>query len=290
MTSPETPLIGVIILTKNEGIHIERAIRSIVEQRVRVLVIDSGSTDATRELAVALGATVIERPFRNYADQFQFGIDNFPWEVDWLVRLDADEFVEPGFVSELVSRIRECDSDVTAFVVKRKMYFLGRWIRYGGMHPLWMLRVWRQGMGRIEGRWMDEHILVREGTVARLQSSIVDDNRKGLGFFVEKHVGYSEREARDLGVQSTRTTDVGLVGQALMKRRLKGVYAGCPLLFRAFAFWAVRYFILFGFLDGYPGLIYHFLQCCWYRFLVDARLFEVAQVSATLQDSRGSQR
>jgi hypothetical protein len=102
---------------------------------------------------------------------------------------------------------------VASLLVRRRVYFWGRWIRHGGYYPTWLLRIWRTGMGRAEDVWMDEHIQV-EGESRRLDGDIVDENRKGLGFWIEKHNGFSDREVKAI-----------LAGGGLTRARLSGPQA-----------------------------------------------------------------
>lgn len=124
---------------------------------------------------------------------------------------------------------------------------------------------------------MDEHIVLDSGRTHRLAHDLIDENHKGLGFWVDKHNGYAEREVEDL-LTMDRGNDPqsgSLEGQARRRRWLKiKIYGRAPLFARAVMYWGYRYFLRFGFLDGVPGLVFHFFQGLWYRFLVDAKLYE----------------
>jgi hypothetical protein len=121
---------------------------------------------------------------------------------------------------------------------------------------------------------MDEHMVVHDGHVHKLSHDLVDENRKDLTFWTEKHNRYADRELKDILETSTAEVE-GLAGQARTRRWLKlNVYSRVPLFSRAFFYWIYRYIFLLGFLDGTAGLIFHFLQGFWYRFLVDAKLYE----------------
>lgn len=120
---------------------------------------------------------------------------------------------------------------------------------------------------------MDEHVVLEQGRVLRLQNDLVDENLKGLGFWTDKHNRYADREVRDI-LQLTGEEHLP-AGQAGRRRRLKlSLYGRAPLFLRAGLFWFYRYFIRLGFLDGLAGLVFNFLQTFWYRFLVDAKLHE----------------
>lgn len=268
----------VIILAHNEARHIARAIASVEGVATRIVVVDSGSTDATREIAAGLGASVLENRWVNYATQFNWAIDNAEITTDWTMRLDADEVVLPELQSALG---RLAAQAATGLTVNRRIHFLGRWIRWGGIYPVRVLRVWRTGQGRCEDRWMDEHILVG-GPVAHLDADIADINLNLVTWWIDKHNHYATREAIDELLRATRVDSAagGAIGrQAGAKRWIKrNIYAHLPLGLRALAYFIYRYFLLLGFLDGRQGLAFHGLQGGWYRFLVDVKVTEIREM------------
>jgi len=112
-----------------------------------------------------------------------------------------------------------------------------------------------------------------------VQGDLIHEIPKSLSEWTRKHDWYADRECRDILAHSVNATR--LHGQARLKRILKQqVYLRLPLFYRAFFYWFYRYFLRLGFLDGKEGLIYHFLQAFWYRFLVDAKLYELQRVGA----------
>ncbi len=123
---------------------------------------------------------------------------------------------------------------------------------------------------------MDEHMIADGGRTLRLAHDIIDENRKGLTFWTDKHNRYADREVEDLlALQDRSRTAVELADQPASRRWLKeNLYSRTPLFWRAWAYWLYRYILRLGFLDGGPGLVFHFLQGFWYRFLVDAKLVE----------------
>ncbi|WP_035515766.1 glycosyltransferase family 2 protein [Pseudohaliea rubra] len=271
----------VIILTKNEARHIQRAIDSVATVADSILVIDSGSTDDTIAISERLGADVIHNPWRNYATQFNFALDHLPEETDWVLRLDADEIVTPDLAREIEATLHKLGPEAKGVYVSRRMHFLGRRIRRGGVFPIRVLRLFRHGAGRCEDRWMDEHILV-DGATADLSGEIIDDNLNSLTWWTEKHNSYASREVVDLlnleyGFMAHETVaDLSGGQQAGVKRWLKErIYARLPGGFRAFVYFIYRYVVRLGFLDGKEGTAFHVLQGFWYRYLVDAKLHEV---------------
>jgi glycosyltransferase involved in cell wall biosynthesis len=287
----------VVILTKDEELHIERAIRSVWGIATRIFVADSGSTDRTVEIATGLGAEVRFNPWRNYATQFNWALGQLPADTEWVLRLDADEYVTDALNKEIGTRLPGFGPEVAGVNVGRRMMFLGRPIRHGGLFPIRVLRLFRHGRGHCENRWMDEHITVT-GEVANLTGEIIDDNHNSLTWWTAKHNSYASREVIDLLNLETRFFEQETVaqlrggGEAGAKRWLKEkVYARLPGGGRAFAYFLYRYFVRLGFLDGAEGLAFHFLQGFWYRFLVDAKLLEVRRYMArTGADANGAVR
>ncbi len=288
--------VAVIILTYNEERHIERCIRSAQQISSAVYVVDSFSKDRTVEIATAMGATVLQNRFVNYAKQFQWALDNVSAEAAWQMRLDADEVIEPDLAAEINAKLPMLGADVTGISLKRKHIFLGRWIRHGGRYPLVLLRLWRRGRGRIEDRWMDEHMVVDGGTTLVFNGGFADHNLNDLTFFTDKHNKYATREAIDVLIRKydLLSRDDALLQhsstrQAQIKRLVKErVYNQLPYQLSTLGYFLYRYFIQLGFLDGGPGLAYHFLQGYWYRFLVGAKTEELEIEIASL-DGKAAQ-
>lgn len=274
--SLESALLTVIVLTRDEAVHLPRLIESLTGLSCRILVVDSGSTDGTSEIAQRLGAEVVSHPFESHAAQFNWALDHLTINTPWVMRMDADEYLLPALADELARALPAAPATVGGWMVRRRVYFWGRWIRHGGYYPTWLLRVWRTGAGRIEERLMDEHAVLSKGEIRRLEHDIVDENLKGLGPWTDKHNRYADHEVLDLVRRNTGLDESGApAGQAGRRRRLKfSVYGRAPLFMRAFLYWVYRYFFRLGLLDGVPGLVFHFLQGFWYRFLVDAKLYE----------------
>ncbi len=273
----------VIILTHNEQIHIERCLRSIKPVASWIFVVDSFSTDDTVKIARALGAEVVQRKWKNYADQFQWAIEQCAPESRWLMRMDADEYLEPETQAELQKLLVEVPDEIDGMYLRRKVFFEGRWMRHGGLYPNPLLRIWRSGKGCIEQRWMDEHIVLPPGAKTRLlKGHLVDQNLKGITFWIDNHNSYASREAVDLlnnkyllfeKDESLKLMDDA---RARSKRVMKDrVYSRLPAGLRAFFYFIYRYFILFGFLDGKRGFLWHFLESFWYPLLADVKVMEI---------------
>lgn len=273
--------ITVIILTYNEQLHIQRAIEGIRSIAQRVIVIDSYSTDKTVSIAREAGAEVVQHPFTNHSAQFNWALDTLDITTGWVLRLDADEVIEPDLAAEIFDKLPKLPANVVGVNFDRKHIFMGKWIRHGARYPLRMLRLWRTGKGRVEDRWMDEHIHVWDGRTITLKGGFEDRNENDLSFFTAKHNGYATREAIDVLIErhhllpnEKRTLHVAS-SQAKGKRWIKeNVYNHLPLWAGPAAYFLYRYIIRLGFLDGREGTIYHLLQGFWYRYLVACKIYE----------------
>lgn len=285
--------LSVIILTFNEEIHIERCIRSVQSFARQIFVVDSYSSDRTVEIARSLGANIYQHEFVNQAKQFQWALDTLPMETHWVMRLDADEYPTPGLVKEISLRLPTLEPDVVGINLKRRHIFWGRWIKHGTRYPLVLLRIWRSGKGRIEQRWMDEHVVVEEGKSITFDHDFCDHNLNDISWWIDKHNRYATREAVDVlnrkyglfAMDDAMVKGEGL-SQAGLKRFVKErLYNKLPAFSGPFFYFLYRYFIRFGFLDGKEGAVYHFLQGFWYRFLVEAKVMEFDRQLRTISDN-----
>lgn len=283
-----------MILTHNESMHIQRSIESVKSIASEIFVIDSGSKDQTVKIAEENGAVVLHHPFVNYAKQFQWALDNAPITADWTMRLDADEIIEEDLQKEIQEKLHDLPTNVVGINLKRKHIFMNRWVKHGGRYPLVLLRIWRTGHGRIEDRWMDEHMVISGGETVTFKGGFADHNLNDLTFFTDKHNKYATREAIDVINQklnlfardeSLNTESASF--QASIKRIAKEkIYNKIPFTIAALAYFIYRYIFQLGFLDGRSGLIYHFLQGYWYRFLVGAKIMELEQAIAGMTDKK----
>lgn len=266
-----------IILTyceeKNIGICIS-SIKSIVR---RIVVIDSGSTDKTKEIAEKLGAEVYIHKWVNYSDQYNWGIENAKITTQWIFRIDADESLTKESAMEIVDICKKNEfTDINGIVVRFKVSFLGRNLKHGGIYPFRKLLIYKCGKGYIEQRNMDEHIVLEEGRYVELKNDSIHRDFKDLTFWIDKHNKYSNREMQDYFEASGKRLEVShLTRRARVKRLIKfHVYYKLPMGMRAHLYYIYRYYILGGFLDGKEGHIFAFLQAYWYRYLVDAKIYE----------------
>lgn len=268
--------VAAVILTKNEERDLPACLESLAGVVSDIYVIDSGSTDRTVEISKRYGAHVLTHSFVNQATQLNWALSRVDTGADWLLRIDADERLSEELRKEILEHLPGIGTEVSGLLVPRRIRFLGRAINHGDSYPVWLLRLWRRGTGRCEDTWMDEHIMLTGGQTLKLRGDLIHDIPKSLSEWTRKHDWYASRECKDL-LATTNGEGESLAGQpANMKKKLKKrLFLRLPPFYRAFLYWFYRYFLRLGFLDGKEGLIYHFLQAFWYRFLVDAKLFEL---------------
>jgi glycosyltransferase involved in cell wall biosynthesis len=274
----------VIILAQDEAHHIARCLDSVRGIATRMIVVDSGSTDSTCDLARAGGAEVMVHAWTYYAQQFNWAIEQADIDSGWTMRLDADEIVTADLAARIAAFIRTIPpgSDIAGATIDRAIHFLGRKIRWGGMYPTQVIRLWRSGRGRVENRWMDEHVVV-DGSVVHIPGEIADINLNSIDWWTAKHNSYATREAIDQLTLASLPAPAGDMGrQARRKRWLKDhFYARLPLGLRPLLYFLYRYVLLLGFLDGWQGAVFHGLQGFWYRFLVDVKIAELKSQMAS---------
>ncbi len=273
--------ITVIILTYNEEIHIGRCLEKVMPFASKVYVVDCYSTDRTVEIAEQFGAEVVQREWPgNQAEQFNWALDNLKIDTDWILRLDADEYLLPELVAELNEKLPLLGEGVSALSLSRARAFCGKVLHHGIVNNIKIVRIFRTGKARYEKRLMDEHLSVLSGETIEMKHKFIDDNRMPIGKFIAKHNGYASREAALLLDAEYHLTDMDSLPQdygeeVRKKRQQKAKYAKMPLFWRAFGYFLYRYIFKLGFLDGKEGFLWDFLQGWWYRTLVDAKVFEV---------------
>jgi glycosyltransferase involved in cell wall biosynthesis len=279
-------LIHAIILTLDEERHIGRCINSLRGQCASITVIDSGSKDGTVEIARSLGAVVLTNPWTNHATQVNFAIEALAGRGGWLLRIDADEIVDGESQQSLTTVIDTTSDNVAGLLVQRRIHFLGKRIRHGTIEPSWQLRLWRNGTGRCEQRWMDEHIKVA-GEVAKTGLVLSDINLNSLSWWTAKHNCYASLEAieqlnRRHNFMAPNCSDHGQVSLHARRRRFlkEQLYTRVPPGVRSLTYFLYRYLFRLGFLDGREGFYFHVLQGFWYRTLIDAKVADIEEHAA----------
>lgn len=238
-----------VIIAFNEKLHIARCIERLRGLAARVVVIDSYSTDGTVDIARALGATVIQHPFVNHAAQFNWGVEAADVRTGWVLRIDADEYLDDKCIAGLRTAIRHASPNSSAFAMRRGVVFQEKRIRFGGISQVFLTRVWRTGCAKVEARWMDEQVLVSLGETQRItDGAIIDENLNDIGWWTSKHNGYTTRQMIQsmLGeLQRADAIDINQLNRHVRRKRIlrERIYGPAPLFSRAIGYFLYRYFI-----------------------------------------------
>lgn len=274
--------ISVIILATNEIIHIERSVLSALRLTPYVFVVDSSSTDGTKEKAELLGAEVHQYEWTtssNFSKKINWALENIPIKTTWVVRLDADEYFLDTTLQRLPEKIEQLGQK-NAATLNRRIHFQGRWMKHSGQYPRPMIRITRLGFCHYEPRWLDEHVHVEGNAIANISLDFVDDNLITISQWVKKHDNYAIKEAiemlhLEIGIFQREETCKNIGKHAGKAKNNKTIYTKMPLYYRAFLYFFYRQFIKMGFLDGYQGFLWNFFQGWWYRTLVDVKIYEI---------------
>ena len=224
--------ISAVIITFNEENNIEDAIRSLTWAD-EIVVVDSESTDRTRELSRSLGATVLTRPWAGFSAQKQFAAEQAT--NDWIFSLDADERVSKELQKE-IGEIQRNGATVDGYKIPRLSYYMGRAIKHGGWYPDLQLRLFDRRKGRWNGAVIHESVMMDEGSpVERLRSDIihltVENAAHHQKMITERYAPLGAQKMHDEG---RRTSPV------------KTIFASWFAFLRA-------YFLKLGILDGFAG-------------------------------------
>jgi glycosyltransferase involved in cell wall biosynthesis len=264
----------VILLSFNSEATLAATLTSARKVSDEIFVVDSYSSDGTVEIARSFGATVVQHAFEHYGAQRNWAMENLPITRPWQLHLDADEWMNDRLVAAIQGLPEEPVN--SGYFVPRYLRFLGRVLRHGGMSPTWHLRLFRTGVGRCENRKYDQHFLLTSGTSGKLPGEMIDDIRMPLSEWTTRHNRWADSEVAELEAEETsgRLRPDALGNPAERKRFLRGKYDRMPLFIRAIALFIYRFFFRLGILDGTEGRIYWVLQTFWFRFLVDAKIWE----------------
>lgn len=281
MSESATPprLVSVIVLTFNEQSNLEACLQSVAGWALEVLVVDSGSTDATKDIAESFGAHVFEHPFESHSRQWDWALRNLPIRGEWILGLDADQRISPELADELGGLGEARFRQIQGLFVKRRQIFRDQWIRHGGYYPKYLLKVFRPGSVVIDENDLVDHHFHVPGKTGKLEHDLIEANRKedDISFWTDKHSRYAaklafEESIRRMGLRLDPIRPSWLGNPDQRTLRMKQLWLRMPLYVRPFLYFFYRYFLRLGFLDGKEGAIFHFLHAFWFRLLVDIHL------------------
>jgi glycosyltransferase involved in cell wall biosynthesis len=281
MIAGQSVPVTVVILTLNEQENLRYALESVRGWAREIVVLDSGSTDATVSIAESFGARVVFHAFEDYSKQRNFALRELDTSTEWVLFLDADEWVPPILRSEISNLLARRPKD-NGFFVTFRLVWMGAPIRFG-YRPSWLLRLVRPEHAVCDDRGINEHLTV-SGNAGYLGSTLVHQDRQGVSRWIEKHDRYAALEAGLIfRTQSTTRSDKGrLLGTRAQRTRWirDRVWRHLPALLRPWIYFFVRFVMLGGFLDGRSGFTFHFLHALWYQTLIDIKLLELQKAEA----------
>lgn len=285
--------VSVLIPAKNEEFNLPACLESL-QRADEVFVVDSQSTDRSREISEDLGASVIQFKFNgSWPKKKNWSLENLPFRNEWVLIVDCDERITPELWAEIEQKIQNPEYD--GYYLNRRVYFLGKWIRYGGKYPDWNLRLFKHKLGRYENlntedvpntgdNEVHEHVVLN-GKVGYLENDMLHIDFRDIYHWLARHNRYSNWEARVYYNLLTGKGDDGTIGANLWgdtvqrKRFLKKIWVKLP--FKPFLRFILFYFIRLGFLDGKPGYIYARLLS-QYEYQIEVKLYELIKFQGRL--------
>jgi glycosyltransferase involved in cell wall biosynthesis len=280
--------ISIVIPTLDEELHVVRAVNS-ASSLGQVYVLDSGSSDRTRELAEEAGAKVSEHAWSGYATQKNWALANLGIESEWVLFLDADEYLSRELREEILDATTSEKFD--GFYVPRQNIFLGRVLCHAWWYPDYQLRLFRVARGRYEDRLVHEHVLL-DGEAGFLKQPIMHENLKGIDAFLERHLRYAEFEAAEM--LRVRSNNLGgqrrgrFFGTWPERRRALKLHVWYRVPGRPAIRFLWMYLVKRGFLDGKQGRVYCQLLAVE-EALINAKLLELELEQAQAKGTKGAE-
>lgn len=271
--------ITVIILTYQEEENIEDCVKSARDVTDNVFVVDSFSTDKTQSILKKLDVHFCEHEFISYADKRNWAQRNNPFNTEWVFHLDADERFTPELKSWLLNDFEKQKNKADGFMFSRKTVFMGRWIKHGSHYPNYHLNLFKSQLGYVEEKAYDNHFVIKGNNAKKIKNKDIENIvSHSLDRLILSHNKNATIEAEELylGVEIGEVEPKFFGNPIERIRWLKTrIFQRSPIFLRSFLYFNYRYFIRLGFLDGIEGLIFHFIQGFWFRFVIDAKVYEM---------------
>ncbi len=265
--------VSVLILTLNEELNLIKCLSS-VSWCDDIVILDSFSTDKTRNIAESFEVRFVQRKFDDYASQRNYGIDKIKYKHRWLLMVDADEVIPDKFYAEIKHVIAKSNEAVTLFRMRRKDFFMGRWIKRSSGYPTWFGRLIKIGRVSVKRSINEEYHT--DGEIGLLKEHLHHfPFNKGFSSWIEKHNRYSTMEAEAMVseyIDNIKTGSFFHKDPVIRRKTIKAFVYSMP--FRPLLIFFGLYFFRFGFLDGGPGLIFCILRA-FYEFMIDCKVKEI---------------
>lgn len=286
--------VSVLIPAKNEEENLPACLESVARAD-EVFVVDSQSEDRSAEICESYGAKVVQFHFNGrWPKKKNWSLDNLPFKNDWVLIVDCDERITPELWDEIEQVIQK--PEYSGYYLNRRVFFLGKWIRFGGKYPDWNLRLFCHAKGRYENLQTEsirntgdnevhEHVVIEDGQVGYLKEDMLHEDFRDLFHWLARHNRYSNWEARVYynlltGMGNDGTIGANLFGDSVQRKRfLKKIWVRLP--FKPFLRFVLFYFIRLGFLDGRAGYIYGRLLS-QYEYQIGVKLYELKQFGGQL--------
>ncbi|MEB3229837.1 MAG: glycosyltransferase family 2 protein [Leptolyngbyaceae bacterium] len=292
-SSAKTIPVSVLIPAKNEEQNLPACLDSVARAD-EIFVVDSQSSDRSIEICEEYGVNVVQFHFNGrWPKKKNWSLDNLPFRNDWVLIVDCDERIPPELWDEIETAIQ--NPEYAGYFLNRRVFFLGKWIRYGGKYPDWNMRLFQHKKGRYENLHTEEikntgdnevheHVVI-DGKIAYLENDMLHEDFRDLFHWLERHNRYSNWEAKVYynlltGQGEGETIGASLFGDAVQRKRfLKKIWVRLP--FKPFLRFVLFYFIQLGFLDGKAGYIYGRLLS-QYEYQIGVKLYELRQFGGQL--------
>ncbi len=299
MSTQERIPVSVLIPAKNEELNLPACLESVARAD-EIFVVDSQSEDRSIDIVENYGAKVIQFHFNGrWPKKKNWSLENLPFRNDWVLIVDCDERITPQLWDEIAIAIK--NPEYSGYYLNRKVFFLGKWIRYGGKYPDWNLRLFKHQLGRYENLHTEdipntgdnevhEHVIL-QGKVGYLKEDMLHIDFRDIYQWLARHNRYSNWEARVyynllIGEDNSTTIKANVFGNAVERKRfLKKIWVRLP--FKPLLRFILFYFIRLGFLDGMPGYIYARLLS-QYEYQIGVKLYELRKFGGQLNQSKKS--
>lgn len=250
-------MISTLIITKNEEVHLQRLINNVRNISNEIIILDSFSTDKTKEIAIKNNCKFFQRSFDNFSNQRNYLLNNCDTKNKWVLFLDGDELLTPELVNEIKETIDKTSFD--SFYIKRRFIWKGKWIKRG-YYPKWFLRLGKKNYIYCDKNPVNEHILSKNNNVGYLKHDFLNQNLNENVHWFKKHLVYAEFEK-----------DRYFSKEDSKKRR---IWNKLPLFIRPFILILYRFLINLVFLDGIRAIEYHIYQSFIYKMVIDYKILK----------------
>lgn len=285
--------VSVLIPAKNEEANLPACLESL-QKADEIFVVDSQSEDKSIEICESYGAKVVQFNFNGrWPKKKNWSLENIEFRNEWVLIVDCDERITPELWQEIAYSIH--NPEFTGYYLNRRVFFLGKWIRFGGKYPDWNLRLFKHKLGRYENlntedirntgdNEVHEHVIL-SGKVGYLKNDMLHEDFKDLYHWLARHNRYSNWEARVYYNLLTGQGDNGTIGASFFgdavqrKRFLKKIWVRLP--FKPLLRFILFYILQGGFLDGKVGYIYGRLLS-QYEYQIGVKLFELRNCGGQL--------